>query len=377
MIPLKKRIDYHIHYALPLAPETLIEFMDKTGTDMANLVMVPHTQRLSCVPDALMAKYKYPDRFYVFASLDPSQYFQHPKTVGKYMARHGKRMLQCGCDGIKIIEGKPNMRKMMPIPDFDLPCWEPFWAWAEQEQVPILWHVADPEEYWHPERISEYRRKMGDFYDESYVTKEGLYSQVLNILQRHPRLKIIFAHFFFMSDQLPRLGDLLDTYPNIMVDMTPGSEMYRILSADHENAQKFFKQYYKRILYGTDAAARCVMVQLMSQFNWAENLRRVELINSFFSAETDEICGSDGAYLLDVPDFRLRGLDLTEDELDHIFCKNFQHFAGETPAKVKPKRVVAECKRILMTLKIMSLIDKKLQSDPSYAKNAMAFFKNK
>ena len=377
MISLKKRIDCHIHYALPLAPETLIEFMDKTGTDMANLVMVPHTQRLSCVPDALMAKYKYPDRFYVFASLDPSQYFQHPKTVGKYMARHGKRMLQCGCDGIKIIEGKPNMRKMMPIPDFDLPCWEPFWAWAEQEQVPILWHVADPEEYWHPERISEYRRKMGDFYDESYVTKEGLYSQVLNILQRHPRLKIIFAHFFFMSDQLPRLGDLLDTYPNIMVDMTPGSEMYRILSADHENAQKFFKQYYKRILYGTDAAARCVMVQLMSQFNWAENLRRVELINSFFSAETDEICGSDGAYLLDVPDFRLRGLDLTEDELDHIFCKNFQHFAGETPAKVKPKRVVAECKRILMTLKIMSLIDKKLQSDPSYAKNAMAFFKNK
>ena len=377
MIPLKKRIDCHIHYALPLAPETLIEFMDKTGTDMANLVMVPHTQRLSCVPDALMAKYKYPDRFYVFASLDPSQYFQHPKTVGKYMARHGKRMLQCGCDGIKIIEGKPNMRKMMPIPDFDLPCWEPFWAWAEQEQVPILWHVADPEEYWHPERISEYRRKMGDFYDESYVTKEGLYSQVLNILQRHPNLKIIFAHFFFMSDQLPRLGDLLDTYPNIMVDMTPGSEMYRILSADHENAQKFFKQYYKRILYGTDAAARCVMVQLMSQFNWAENLRRVELINSFFSAETDEICGSDGAYLLDVPDFRLRGLDLTEDELDHIFCKNFQHFAGEAPAKVKPKRVVAECKRILMMLKIMSLIDKKLQSDPSYAKNAMAFFKNK
>ena len=32
------------------------------------------------------------------------------------------------------------------------------------------------------------------------------------------------------------------------------------------------------------------------------------------------------AYLLDVPDFVFKGLDLTEAELDHIFCKNFQNF---------------------------------------------------
>lgn len=377
MIRLQKRIDCHIHYALPLEPETLIEFMDKTDTHMANLVLVPHTQRLSSVPDALMAKYKYPDRFYVFAGLDVSEYFRHPKTLGKHMAAHGKRMLRCGCDGIKIIEGKPSMRKMLPIPDFDLPCWEPFWAWAEAEQVPILWHLNDPEESWHADQVSEYRRKMGDYYDETYVGREAQYSQVFHILQRHPKIKIIFAHFFFMSEQLERLGKLLDTYPNIMVDVTPGSEMYRILSADHDNAQAFFKKYYQRILYGTDAASRCVMLQLMARFDWAENLRRVELINSFFSPETDEITGSDGAYLIDVPDFRLRGLDLTEEELDHIFCKNFQRFAGEIPAKVVPKQVVKECRRIQTTLKIMSLVNKKMAYDPTYAKNAAAFFKNK
>ena len=58
MIRLEKRIDCHVHYALPLAPETLVDFMDRTDTHMANLVLVPHTQRLSCVPDALMAKMK-------------------------------------------------------------------------------------------------------------------------------------------------------------------------------------------------------------------------------------------------------------------------------------------------------------------------------
>ena len=375
MIPLKKRIDCHVHYALPLEPETLVSFMDETDTHMANLVLVPHTQRLSALPDAMMLKYRYPHRFYVFASLDASMYYQHPKTLGKYMAAHGRRMRRCGCDGLKIIEGKPNMRHILPIPDFDLPCWEPFWAWAETDQMPILWHVNDPEEYWHPEKVSEYRRNMGDVYGEKDVGYEQQYDQVFRVLQRHPNLKIIFAHFFFLSWDLPRLGKLFDTYPNIRVDMTPGSEMYRILSENHEEAQAFFKKYHTRILYGTDAGARCVMTQLMSQFNWQENRKRVELINSFFSPETDEIRGSDGAYLLDVPDFVFKGLNLTEEELDHIFCRNFQAFAGETPAPVNPRAVVKECRRICTTLKIMGFIDKKLIPDPSVAKNAIAFFK--
>ena len=378
MIKLKKRIDAHIHYALPLKPETLIEFMDKTGTDMANLVLVPHMSRLSCVPDALMAKFKYPDRFYVFTSLDVSEYFRHPKNPGKYMAKHVERMLKCGCDGVKIIEGKPNMRKMLPVPDFDSPCWEEFWEYAERERVPILWHLNDPEEYWDIEKATDYKKKMGDVYDDSFVNNEAQYEQVYNVLRRHPNLKIIFAHFFFMSRRLETLGKLFEIFPNIMVDMTPGSEMYRHLSASHEEAQAFFKKYYKRIFYGTDIAARCVMLQLMAGFNEKENLRRVEIINGFFTAETDEIIGNDGEYLLDVPDFRMRGLDLTEDELDNIFCKNFQRFVSEVPAKVNPRLIKKECRRIQLMLRIMSMVRKDMTPDYSVAKGAIAFFnKNK
>lgn len=377
MIPLKKRIDCHVHYALPLEADTLVSFMDQTDTHMANLVLVPHTGRLSTLPDAMMAKYRYPDRFYVFASLDASVYYMHPRTLGKHMAAHGKRMKACGCDGIKIIEGKPNMRRILPIPDFDKACWEPFWAWAEAAQMPLLWHLNDPEEYWHPEMVSEYRRNMGDVYTEKDVGYEEQYGQVLRVLEKHPKLKVIFAHFFFMSGDLPRLAKILDAYPNVHVDMTPGSEMYRILSEHHEEAQAFFHKYHTRILYGTDAAARCVMTQLMSGFHLQENLNRVELINSFFSPETDEIRGSDGAYLLDVPDFVFKGLDLTEAELNRIFCENFQDFAGKTPAPVRPRRVIRECRRIRFTLKLMGMVDNHLQPDPSVAKNAIAFFQNR
>lgn len=375
MIQLEKRIDAHIHYALPLEPEVLVDFMDKTGTHMANLVLVPSMSRLSCAPDALMAKYKYPDRFYVFSSLDVSGYFMAGKNLGKHMAKHIKNMRKCGCDGVKIIEGKPSMRKILPVPDFDELCWEPFWAYMESEQIPILWHLNDPEEYWELETATPLKKQMGDVYDETYISRESQYSQVFHILQRHPNIKIIFAHFFFMSRQLQQLGQLFDTYPNIMVDMTPGSEMYRHLSANHDQAQAFFKKYYKRILYGTDVASRCVMLSRMEDFNEKENLRRLEIIDSFFTPGMDTVIGSDGEYLLDVADFRLRGLDLIQEELNHIYFRNFLDFVGETPAPVDPRQVRKECRRILIKLKIMGMVNKDMPTDGSVAKKALAFFK--
>ena len=87
MLPITKRIDTHIHYALSLQPETLFSFMNQNGIHMANLVLVPNRKRLTAVPDALMAKAEYPDRFYVFTSFDVSEYFRHGKQIGKFMAK--------------------------------------------------------------------------------------------------------------------------------------------------------------------------------------------------------------------------------------------------------------------------------------------------
>jgi len=370
-----KRIDAHVHYALPLKARDLAAFLDRTGTDMANLVLVPHTQRISCVPEALMAKYCYPQRFYVFTSLDVTAYYMHGKSVGKHMAAHVRRMLRCGCDGVKIIEGRPNMRKLMPIPDFDLPCWEPFWAYAEAEQVPILWHVNDPAEYWDESQTTDYRRKHGDFYDSSYINNEEQYRQVEAVLARHPKLKIIFAHFFFLSDQLPRLGKLFDSYPNICVDMTPGSEMYRILSANHEQAQHFFETYPQRIVYGTDIAARCIMPGRMEPFREGENLRRGELIDSLFDPQTDGIHYPDGEYLIDVPPFHIRGLKLSQNIIDQIYGGNFQRIAGTTPAKVVPRLVLKECRRLRILVRMMSLFNKQIQPDLTYNWEVTEFFR--
>jgi len=377
VLNLQKRIDSHIHYALPLKPETLISFMDRIGIDKANLVLVPNKQRLTSVPDALMAKAQYPDRFFVFTSFDVSEYFKHGKEIGKYQAKFVDSMRRCGCDGLKIIEGKPSMRKMMgAIPDFDAPCWEPLWDYLEKTQFPVLWHLNDPESCWGPEEEAPRHIRVGkELYDDTYVNNEEQYRQMEAILQRHPNIKFIFAHLYFMSAQLPRLAELLETYPNVMVDITPGLEIYVNLSQNTEEAREFFETYQDRILYGTDIGSRCVLADdAEGALNEDECLARMDLIDGLFQSETNRIMKEDGRYLINTDDFLQQGFDLSKEALNKIYWKNFERYVGKIPAKVNPKLVKKECRRIITTLKIMSFIDKSMTPDMSVAKNAIAFF---
>ena len=377
MKAIEKRIDAHIHYALPLKPETLVAFLDETGTDMANLVLVPDRKRLTAVPDALMAKAKYPDRFYVFTSMDVSEYYRHGKQVGKYMARFVDSMRRCGCDGLKIIEGKPSMRKFMAIPDFDLPCWEPLWDYAEKTGLPVLWHLNDPETCWDPANAPRHIRMAGEIYDDSYINNEEQYRQMERILSRHPNIKFIFAHLYFMSAQLDRLGQLLDRYPNVMVDMTPGLEIYVNLSKDPAAARAFLERYQDRILYGTDIGARCVLADGKLPFNRDECLARIEMIDGLLRGTEEVILEEDGRYLINTDPFPLRGLDLDEKILNKIYWQNFQRYVGGKPAAVAPRRIIKECCRIRLMLKIMSMIDRGMVPDMTVAKDAIAFFHKK
>lgn len=380
MLNLKKRIDSHMHYSLPLQPEALIEFMDKNGIDKANLVLVPSRPRLTAVPDALMAKAKYPDRFYVFTSFDVSEYFKHGKEIGKYQAKFVENMRRCGCDGLKIIEGKPTMRKIMgAIPGFDEPCWEPLWKYLEDTQFPVLWHLNDPESCWGPEEEAPRHIRLGnELYDDTFVNNEEQYRQMEAILQRHPNIKFIFAHLYFMSAQLTRLAKILDTYQNVMVDITPGLEIYVNLSKNTEDAKKFFEKYQDRIMYGTDIGARCVLAENAQPLNEEECLARMDLIDGLFQSETHRIMKEDGRYLINTEDFLQQGFDLSEEALNKIYWKNFESYVSNTPAKVNPKGIIKESRRIMTTLKIMSFIDKSTTPDMSVAKDAIAFFhKNK
>jgi len=370
-------LDCHVHYSLPVKPEVLMAILKKTGTDVANLVLVPDRRKVSSVPDGLMIKHMYQDKLYVFGSLDVTQYFMHNKNVGKHFSKYVDRILKAGCDGIKMIEGKPDLRKTIPIPDFDSASWAPFWKHAEEIKLPILWHVNDPEEFWDEKQIPSWAKERGWFYGDEFIKSDDQYNQVFNVLKKHPNLKIIFAHFFFMSNKLEQLSKLLDTYPNIMIDLTPGIEMYQNFSKNYKLSKAFFIKYQDRIIYGTDIGARWVLQKKYANDNrLKESQQRSDMVTTFIAEEKAFTVMSDGNFLIGTDDVNLKGLGLKSEIQKKIFSKNFLAFVDSNIKEVNVKLAIKECNRNKLLIRIMSFIDKKLDPDYESVKQVKAYFKN-
>ena len=353
----RKILDCHVHYGQPLKSSELLNLLNKSETDYFNLVLVPDRQFISAIVDAMVFKDIANNRCYVFSSLDVSKYYMSRLTLGSAFKKYTKFLQKMGADGIKIIEGKPNLRKGLPIPDFDKKVWDPFWKYCEESNFPILMHLNDPEEFWDINKVPSWAKEQGWSYDKTYVNNEDQYHQMLTVLRRHPNLKIIFAHFFFMSHQLERLGKILDEFPNVMIDLTPGIEMYTNFQDDIEPTRVFFIKYQNRIIYGTDIGARAVLGNQKIDAN--ECLKRAELVRKFLELDQVEV-HPDGAFVPTGKAMKIKGLKLDEESLDKIYYSNFVNFVGPIK-KINPQLVVKEAKRLKRTIRIMSVFDKKVK----------------
>ena len=242
----------------------------------------------------------------------------YPSEDGEFDAESQvKDLMAIGFDGIKMIESKPTAYIKLPY-RIDSDYYKKFFAYAEEQQIPILSHVADPEDFWDPERAPEIAKKNGWFYgDGRYPSREQIYGEIYTILKRHPKIKMILAHCFFLSRHPEQIEELLDTYENVCIDLTPGTEMYRDFSQNREVWRKIFCKYYDRFMFGTD---------IHSEYDLAFRKRKVDSVVRFFT--TDDVYQSFGA--------TVQGLGLTQEQCDYIFGRSFLKFMGEKPKKIDP-----------------------------------------
>jgi len=73
------------------------------------------------------------------------------------------------------------------------------------------------------------------------------------VLDRHPNLKVVNAHMldhFYSDEQLEYLGYVLETYPNVNVDLA--ARFQQFCRMDREKLRAFMIRYADRILFGTD-----------------------------------------------------------------------------------------------------------------------------
>jgi predicted TIM-barrel fold metal-dependent hydrolase len=372
-------IDGHIHYGHPSFMPGLMKILDRLRIPRLNVVCTPHQSRLSLVPDALHLKAHYPDRVYVFGGLDISALFVAPEQAGSIFADYVDTLLALGCDGVKMIEGKPDIRRMLPIPSFDSQVYAPYWARLVERKVPLIFHVNDPEEFWDPVRIPDWARERGWFYgDADTIDNETQYAEVLNVLERYPDLNVIFAHFFFLSAQLPRLAEILDRYPNVCVDLTPGIEMYHSFSAAPDTAREFFLKYQDRIVYGTDIGAKALLATPEEGIEMGESQARAYVVRAFLETESEFWIPEGNGFLFGHQETPFRGIALPRPVLEKIYAKNFERIAGSRPRDLDPAAIVAECERLTMMLGIIGAAQPELMdSDPSVAQMVKSFFLSK
>jgi len=368
-------IDCHIHYPHLMMMKDLIHTCDQLRIERLNIVCTPDQQRLSLVPDALHLKAHYPDRVYVFGGLDISAYFRQPEAIGHIFSENVDQLLAAGCDGIKMIEGKPMLRKDLPIPPFNSEVFAPYWQKLEDTQTPVIFHVNDPEEFWDANLAPAWAFERGWFYgDGKFINNEEQYTEIENILSRHPRLKIIFAHFYFLSKQLPRLSALFDRFPNICVDLTPGIEMYHNFSHNLEAVRDFFIKYQDRILFGTDIGARALLVSPENGIQKNESLSRVFIVRNFLEEEKEFHLTANNGFLMGSGDIQFHGIGLPQDILKKIYALNFERLTGASPRPLNPGAIIGMCSQIEGMLQFLAQTQPEREHDSSIAQTVRAYF---
>jgi predicted TIM-barrel fold metal-dependent hydrolase len=311
-------IDSHVHFVHPERIGEILSLVDAVPCIRFNLVCIPNPDTTTHNPAALYFKQHHPDRTYISGALDYSVLADLDHAPALLAAQIGALKAQ-GFDGLKLIEGKPQIRKLLPH-RLDSPLYAEMWDAVERENFPVVFHVNDPDEFWDAARCPDWARQSGwDYSDGSYPSKEDLYAEVDNILVRHPDLKIIFAHFYFLSLELERAARFLDLHPSICFDLAPHMDMYRDFSRDPETARAFFIRYQNRIIYGTDTDTRALA-------RGPEGMRFMQsipqLIRSFLEM--------DGEFTLDGGG-RYHGLGLPRNVLEKIYAANFERMYGAAP----------------------------------------------
>ncbi len=239
-------------------------------------------------------------------------------------ARELEVLWEIGFDGMKMVENKPTLRKELGVP-FNHPRYDAFYAMLEEKQIPLLSHVADPEECWDRELIPEWAFAAGYYYgDGTYEKKETLYGEVEDVLTRFPKLPVILAHFYFMSADLERLDSLLERHPNVCLDIVSGTEMYFNFGKRPADWRAFFLKYQNRILYGTDN---------MNLYD-AQELNNARITNDL---ERSFLKCSGPVHAWDNV---TTGIALPEEALDKILHGNFMRLAGRTPRKLNKEAAV-------------------------------------
>ena len=166
--------------------------------------------------------------------------------------------VKAGVMGLKVykslgLTSKDNKGARIAINDIRL---DPIWKACGDNNIPVLIHSGEPASFWNPkdkfnERWLELRQKPNRYRDpEINPSFEEVIAEQHDVFRKHPNTTFINAHLGWMGNDLDRLGEHLDLYPNVLTEI--GAVLAEI-GRQPIRAKQFFITYQDRILFGKDS----------------------------------------------------------------------------------------------------------------------------
>ncbi len=316
---MSKLFDGHVHYSFEIPLEETIEIFREefaaTDTVKYAFMALPHHATeygLDVAFDdmqnlkGLYLKRAFSPNAYCFAGLEHPLGETDKKKYAANLLKQAETYAAAGYDGMKMLEGYPSMRKAMKLALCD-EVYDPYYSFLEENGIPITMHIANPAENWDPMSVSEYARSVGRYCDHTFPTKAQLHAEVDEIMRKHPRLKLMLAHFGFLTYDINQARRWLDEHENTLLDMTPGGEQYFNMAKNWDEWHDFFVQYQDRIVYGSDFYA------FPKDEKWEENFkRRTNFVRQFLQTDTEHL------YI----DTKFRGVALEENICQKLLYEN-------------------------------------------------------
>lgn len=314
---------------------------EKAGVAQAVVAGAPQwsPEYMNQNPLMMLFKLKNPGKIFAYAGLD---YYTPEGVRPRDFLEQVKQYMKMGYDGIKLLEMKPMLLRNLGQAWLSNPCYDEMFAYLEEKQIPILMHVNDPETFWSRETCPAFAIERGWCYDDdSYASKEEIYRETEKVLRAHPKLNVVLAHFYFLSDDLKRAERIMEEFPNVRFDLTPGTEMYQNFAKIPDQWHDFFMKYQDRIMLGTDNGGLSAngMTPMEEKIQYAVN--NVGNICRFL--ETSDTFEGYG--------FEMKGIALPDEVVEKICHGNFETMTGFMPRMVNIDQVVEYTEQLLETCK--------------------------
>ena len=223
---------------------------------------------------------KYKDRFIIFSNIgwigdgdpnDPATFACHSPDFARRTVQQLREAKKMGISGVKIFKrlGLSYRNPDGSLVKIDDPRWDPIWHECGQLGLVVLIHSADPAAFFEPvdqynERREELRRHPDwSFYGPGWPSREDLLQARNRVIARHPNTTFIGAHVANNPEDLAMVGQWLDTYPNLYVEI---AARIAELGRQPKTARKFFLKYSDRIMFGTDGPLNAERLPLYWRF---------------------------------------------------------------------------------------------------------------